>query len=324
MPPQQAGGVYDFACKLQGAIGRDAARIVHLSKANVADWEVGSDDSVVLQFSGYGFEKRGAPWWLLQAFESRRGDFKALGIFFHELYAFGPPWTSSFWLSPAQRFVASELAKLSDFWLTNREGSAQWLRRHSGTKPHAVLPVFSNIGEMPSYSPHRAPKVVVFGGATLRHATYRAAGSELFAWARRQGLAIHDIGPTIGDVEMARRLVLEGVIVHGRLPDSEISHLLHDAQFGLVAYPVNYVAKSGVFAAYCAHGVCPVLLSARYAEADGLAPHRHYFPGIPKGGAYPMEVPDAGRMAWDWYQSHPLKHHFLTLSDLLTKVQDAA
>ena len=183
--PQKAGGVYDFACKLQEAIGQDVARLVPLSRESAADWEVGPDESVFLQMSGYGFDKRGAPLWLLHEIEKRRTHIKTLGIFFHELYAVGPPWTSSFWLSPVQRRISRRLAGLSDFWMTNREGSEQWLRRFSGDKPHAVLPVFSNVGETVTPARPRLPRIVVFGNPGLRQKTYQAADDKLFDWANR-------------------------------------------------------------------------------------------------------------------------------------------
>lgn len=308
VPPQQAGGVYDFACKLQVAISHDGVRLVHLSKENAADWCVGPDDSVVLQFSGYGFDKRGAPLWLLREIEKRRYHIKTLGIFFHELYAFGVPWSSSFWLSPVQRHIARRLAEMSDFWMTSREGSAQWLRRYANDKPHAVLPVFSTIGEPNSLAQVRSPKIVLFGSAGLRLAAYQAAGDKLFAWAKRASLEIHDIGAPITDGQLAVNLRANSVIQHGRLIDQAVRHLMHDAQFGLLAYPIEYVAKSSVFAAYCANGICPVLIAKDYARADGLVAGTHYLPGVPNPEKFFLAA-SIGQTASDWYQPHGIGRH---------------
>ena len=120
VPSLKKGGVYDFACRLQEVFGEPNGRLVHLFRGNLADWIIEPDDSVVLQLSGYGFDKRGAPLWLLKEIEGRRRHIKSFGVFFHELYAFGPPWSSSFWLSPVQRHIACRLAVLSDFWMTSR------------------------------------------------------------------------------------------------------------------------------------------------------------------------------------------------------------
>jgi len=308
IPSKQSGGVYDFACKLQEAIGQDAVRLVHLSKENAADWKVGPDDAVVLQLSGYGFDNRGAPLWLLREIEKRRKHIKTLGIFFHELYAFGPPWSSSFWLSPVQRHIARRLAELSDFWMTSREGSAQWLRRFAGDKHHAVLPVFSTIGEPDSLAQARLPRMVVFGSAGLRQATYQAAGDKLFAWARQAPLEIHDIGAPITDARIAETLRANGVIQQGCLVDEAVRAVMQDALFGLLAYPVEYVAKSSVFAAYCAHGICPLLISNNYGQADGLVVGSHYLPGVPDAWDL-LQAAAIGQAAWGWYQPHQLIKH---------------
>jgi hypothetical protein len=314
-----SGGVRDFSDKLAGALATEQAGHVFAWHQDAVDEiveQIASSECLYLQYSGYGYAKRGNPLWLLKQLQTNRSQIKTLGVCFHELYAFGPPWSSAFWLSPVQRHIARRLAEQSDFWITNREGSAQWLRRFAGDKPHAVLPVFSNVGEMLVYSEDRAPKVVVFGGSALRLATYRAAGDSLFAWAKRQGLAIHDIGPAINDPIMTNRLTSEGVIVHGRLPETEISGLLADALFGVVVYPVEYVAKSGVFAAYCAHGICPLLISQQYPAADGLIQSQHYLADIPETGCTPSIAADIGLMAWDWYQQHNVAEHVQSLHRL--------
>jgi hypothetical protein len=316
VPPKQCGGVYDFACKLQESIGQDSVRLVHLSKENATDWRVSPEDSVVLQLSGYGFEKRGAPLWLLRELEKRRKHIKTLGVFFHELYAFGPPWSSSFWLSPVQRHIARRLAEISDFWMTSREGSAQWLRRFASNKPHTVLPVFSTIGEPDSLTQVRSPRIVIFGSAGLRQATYLATGDKLFAWAKQASLEIHDIGAPITDAQLAVTLRANGVIQHGRLVDGAVRRLMQDALFGLLAYPVEYVAKSSVFAAYCAHGICPLLISNNDAQADGLVAGSHYLPGVPDAVDF-SQAALIGQAAWGWYQPHGLNIHATTLLELM-------
>lgn len=274
-------------------------------------------EQCLLHYSGYGYAKRGAPLWLLHELQIDRPQIKTLGVFFHELYAFAPPSSSAFWLSPVQRYIARRLAEMSDFWLTNREASAQWLRRFAGNKPHVALPVFSNVGEMPAYMPERAPKIVVFGSAGVRISTYRAAGESLFSWAREQGFELHDIGPAIDDPVLSVSLRCAGVVQHGRLETAEVSRQLSDAMFGVLAYPVDYVAKSGVFAAYCAHGVCPVLISKRYEPTDGLVTGNHYLAGLPVGAIQHNIVQNIGSAAWDWYQPHRVMAHVNTLKRLL-------
>lgn len=271
----------------------------------------------LLHYSGYGYSKRGAPLWLLNKVQTDRPGIKTFGVFFHELYASGPLWGSAFWLSPVQKHIACRLAKLSDFWITNREGSAQWLRPFAGDKPHAVLPVFSNVGEMPAYSSVRLPKVVVFGSQALRVATYRAAGNALFAWAHAKSLEIHDIGPAINDRAIFKSLQDACVVQHGRLSVADVSTQLANASFGIIAYPIDYVAKSGVFAAYCSHGICPILISEKFTNADGLLKGINYFSELNFDVELDINFKKIGNAAWQWYQSHNVITHVSTIKRLL-------
>ncbi|MBU2858407.1 hypothetical protein HF289_16620 [Acidithiobacillus ferrooxidans] len=315
--PDKQGGVCDFSRILQSEMGTDMVNVVPLSVSNATAWEIQSGDSVVLQMSGYGFSKRGAPLWLLREMERRRHESSKFGVFFHELYAFGPPWKSAFWVSPAQRYVVCRLAEMSDFWMTNREGSAQWLRRYAGNKPHAVLPVFSNVCEIQSLPAVRKNRLVVFGSAGLRTTAYRTAGRGLLQWAKRQSIEIHDVGPTVTDPQVMETLMGGGVIQHGRLEADKISDLMRDSRFGVIAYPIGFIAKSGVFAAYCAHGLCPVILSKGHAPSDGLLAGQHYLPGIPTGIVNADKAQRIGEGAWGWYQSHKLACHVAALREFL-------
>ena len=88
--------------------------------------------------------------------------------------------------------------------------------------------------------------------------------------AKRKGLEIHDIGPPMQDGALAQRLAQEGVVAHGKLSAEEVSRALSGAAYGALSYPTDYVSKSGVFAAYSAHGMCPILLWQDYRPHDGL------------------------------------------------------
>src|SRR5438034_3528340 len=92
---------------------------------------LGMSATVVLQYVGYGYEKRGCPLWLVRGLESwkRRHPGCRLLVMFHELYASGPPWRSSFWTSPVQRALVKSLALLSDHCVTNLHASMHVLAR---------------------------------------------------------------------------------------------------------------------------------------------------------------------------------------------------
>lgn len=316
--PVGSGGVRDYADIMANGLREKGfdARVFAWSQndADALDAHIAASDCIYLQYSGYGYAKRGAPLWMLLHLQSRRAKIKRFGVFFHELYAFGPPWGSAFWLSPVQRHVAAGLARLADFWMTNRELSARWLISHAPDVPHVTLPVFSNVGEFPTYNPARDNSIVVFGSAPLRMKTWTAAGMALFDWTRQHGLELHDIGTPLKDPGLSARLEQHGVIRHGRLGTEQISRILGSAKFGLLAYPVEYVTKSSVFAAYCAHGVAPVLVSRDYESRDTFEMGRHYVGISLFNGPLPPDFPGIGAAAWKWYAGHSVSAHVDALS----------
>ena len=263
-----------------------------------------------VQFSGYGYQKRGVPIGFLQWLRDQRRKGHRIGVFFHELYAFGPPWASSFWLSPLQRYIAAALANLSDFWITNRAASAAWLLKHTGQRPHAVLPTPSVVGEGRLCAGQRDNRLVVFGGAGLRMATYEAGGEELFGWAARRSMRIDDIGPHMpSGSPWPARILAAGGTVHGRLPASEVCRLLSTALVGAATYPLDYAAKSSVIASYCAHGIAPLIYSNAYPPSDGLIAGVNYARGADSDQLSTAGFRQIGDAAFDWYRDHALAAH---------------
>jgi hypothetical protein len=68
------------------------------------------------------------------------------------------------------------------------------------------------------------------------------------------------------------------VMQTGVLPAHEVSALLSDSIVGFFNYPTDYLGKSTIFAAYCAHRLLPV--GVYYNErqvVDGLSSGEHYW-----------------------------------------------
>ena len=264
---------------------------------------------VLLHYVGYGYAKRGCPFWLVDGLQRWRNTDanRLLVTMFHELYASGPLWASSFWLSPLQKNLAIRLAQRSDRCLTSRQGYAKILHQLSRGKQTAIptLPVFSNIGEPDQLPPlaERIRRLVVFGGRSNRMRVYRESRSELELVCYLLGIEeIWDIGPPIG-VSLPS---IEGVPVmeKGQLSNTEISDILINSLAGFFNYPTDYLAKSTIFAAYCAHRLLPV--SPRYdAPADGVEAGKHYW--TPKlGSNNSVKVQVIADNAYAWYQNHNL------------------
>jgi hypothetical protein len=235
--------------------------------------------AVILHFSGYGLAKRGLCFWLLDEMAAVRG---LLGgrlrvcVIFHELFAFGPPWKSAFWLSPVQRLIAARLVRLATISWTTTAKHAHWLRVHArAALPVLARPVFSTIGEPLAVKPlrERTRRMVVFGSHPTRQRAYRLI--------ERLQPTLASIDPTeVVEVGSGASCGLDwgGLPARflGKLSDENLSELLLDSTFALIDYPADYLAKSSVFAAYAVHGCVTVNTSAQHANQDGLAQGQHY------------------------------------------------
>lgn len=269
--------------------------------------------TVLLHYVGYGYAKRGEPFWLVEGLERwYNGTGNAqLVTMFHELYAFGPPWTSAFWLSPLQKNLATRLAQLSDRCLTSRKPYADTLFTLSQGKQTAIptLPIFSNLGE-----PEKVPKLterqrrlVVFGGQSNRQRVYQKSSAELNRACQLLGIEeVLDVGPST-NLSLS---TVNGVSVveMGKQPAPVISRLLLNSLAGFFDYHTDFLAKSTIFAAYCAHGILPISARCNGGPVDGIAVGKHYW--IPDTQAIGLMDLTEGQAiadnAYTWYHTHNL------------------
>ena len=133
-------------------------------------------ETVLLHYSGYGYAPRGAPFWLVERLErwKKLRAHHRLIVMFHETWASGLPWQSSFWLSPLQRWCVARIARLADAVVTNTSyyRSRLELLLRPGTSIQ-VQPIFSNIGEpdaVPAFA-ERESVCVLFGRGITRRRT---------------------------------------------------------------------------------------------------------------------------------------------------------
>jgi len=284
-------------------------------------------EQVLLHYEGYGYATRGCPFWLVEALERWRhsSDKRVLVTMFHELYAEGPPWTSSFWLSRVQKNLTVRLARLSNRWLTSLERYARVIQKMSGKtelpEPHH-LPVFSSIGEPQSAAPlnERRRRLVVFGTRGRRIEVYKRSAADLNRICSALGIdEIVDIGRVV-DFDITS-VVDVAVVTCGELPGSEVSDVLLDSVAGVIDYPASMLGKSTIFAAYCSHRMIPIV--ANYGDgrpADGLAAGTHYW--LSRIATEQVSMASGQLMAdrtLDWYQAHDLSVHAKALAACLAE-----
>jgi hypothetical protein len=267
-------------------------------------------ETVLLHYSGYGYAPRGAPFWLVErlgCWKKHRAHHRLI-VMFHETWASGLPWQTSFWLSPLQQWCVTRIARLADAVVTNTSYYRSRLEPllRPGT-PIQVQPIFSNVGEpdaVPAFA-ERESICVLFGRGTTRRRTnerFRRYFDELGILGIERLIEI-GVEPEI-TAGLEWPFPVESL---GPRKIGEISAIMARVKYGLFDCPVHVAGKSGVLAALAAHGIVPI-----HPEGEGT------FDGLEFGrdtlnisaGAHvsdwtPAQAPD-GASVRAWYRKHRL------------------
>ncbi len=276
--------------------------------------------TVLLHYVGYGFARRGCPLWLVNGLQiwRRNNESHRLITMFHELYAAGPIWSSSFWNFPLQKLLVAKLANLSDICRTNRRMSASLLEKtapkHVGRI--TVAPVFSNIGEPSLVRDYtdREPWLVLFGGDRWTYEAFTVHAGVIQTICGRLRLdRIIQVGSSINHGFKGRPVDVMGV-----LPSSDINGVLSQCKAGFLNYYPGYLAKSGIFAAYAAHGVVPIFPLPNNSQTDGLFCGEHYLlPANLAASDIETRASSVAKNVREWYLNHDLKHTASAFAEIL-------
>lgn len=321
--PPPVEGVGSYAEALAGALRERcgiATRFIvgfpaeRTPEALVADLEMDMEENVpvLLHYANYGYQTRGCPAWLVRGLARwrRRSSGRRLVTMFHEVWATGPPWRSSFWLSPVQRRLAASVARLSDGIATSLALYSRRVSPWTAGREVRVLPVFSTVGEPATVPPFtaRAPRLVLFGGAGVRSRAWNRELPDLAAaCAALEIEEILDVGPPAPAPARVGPVPVRSL---GVLPAAEVGALLLASRAGFLAYPPDFLPKSTIFAAYCSHGTLPVCAwRGRIRNPEPLPPFWR-----PDSGADPAEI---ARRAWSWYAEHALHRQAEAYQELL-------
>ena len=334
-PPGTLDGVGDYAlnlarvlCTQQGLTtifavaqktpveARDGFQVVSgLDQSAAADSLAQRCDHLILHYVNYGYQARGVPFSLLGFLHRIRRKCRGrLLTIFHELYASGPPWTSTFWLQPLQKKIAREIARLSDATVVSNETTHAELQALTHGVSASILPVISNFGE-PSLSPaqlaERDPhRWAICGGTAL-------VARSLESFCAIQNRIPDSVSPrklfVLGGTDNpAVRAMLSGLPnlqtrYFPAVERAEVSRILSTCSFAWLDYfhrsdvPTKAILKSTAFAAACAHGLVPLFPHA--GSAISLREDR--LPGPYFVAPDRMELPDdRARVAaevYAWY-----------------------
>jgi len=289
------------------------------------------DSTLLLHYVPHGYATKACPFWLVQGLETWRKRFPQIRFltFFHELYALDwhRPWSSDFWLSPVQQHLTSRLAQLSDACLTSTERYIHPIRRLSQGKQGKIptLPIFSNVGELADVQPltQRQRHLIIFGQRHSKRRIYQA--SLLLLKQVCQALAIEtilDIGPPSGITPVH----VNGVPLQelGKRPLNEISAILAQAFAGFLTYDPRRLSKSGIFAAYSAHGLLPINHRGCIQSVDGLTTGTHYWVPPTTPTLNMQKAQAIATAAYTWYQAHNLAAQTEKFHRYLKETNEAA
>lgn len=299
--PGSREGVGDYASALAAGLERTHGYSTEfVTGVTLSDraWRPPPATAVVLHYVNYGYHPRGIPSWLpprLRQIQAQSGA-RVITIF-HELYASSSWRGSAFWLQPLQKRIARALAQTSAVCLVSSAILAKQLQALAPAARVVVRPVLSTLGE-PALSPpqlaRRDPRRwVICGGTELIQRSLRSfrGDGELFV---------------VGGSERAE---IRGQLKPGHyLPNvaaSVASEILSSSAFGWIDYfetahvPTAAILKSTAFAAYCAHGVVPVLP----APGSPIALGADALPGPFSLAQLPTEAerPEIARATYEWY-----------------------
>jgi hypothetical protein len=197
---------------------------------------------------------------------------------------------------------------MSDAALTTSQTYAEKLRGWRRDLQVTVTPVFSNVGECTAAPPlnTRGPFGVVFGQEGSRHRVYLALGKaspSVGEGLLRLGVErLWDIGPPLPGPAAVGGLPIERL---GVLAPPAVSARLAQARVGLADNPLHVLTKSGIMAAYFAHGLLAVNMSTVGKPPDGIQEGRQFVhPSRLSDPAFEAQaVADGG---FQWYRLHGL------------------
>jgi len=285
--------------------------------------------TVLLHYVGYGYQKRGVPFWLYKGVKSwlaeRSGGSaatpKRLSTVFHELWASSAkPWKSAFYLRPMQKWLVGGFHRRSEVSVTSTRGMQAILERIQPRKS-LWLPIPSNIPALNRSRPNRPPngklRVAIFGQPWSRSATVSAHANLLGTLDRNNllgcavllGKSRNPSDPRTDDLALLRKCVArQRIEVLGELSPQEVSRALGQSDLFLSPYRGELACKSGAFMAALAAG-CPAVLrdgenSAPLREGEHFLASDDTDSSVQRLAAMTMsnELPRIAASARTWYE----------------------
>jgi hypothetical protein len=283
-------------------------------------------EHVILHYVNYGYQARGIPFSLRAFAQQLRSHLRGHWVTtFHELYASGPPWKSAFWLRPLQVRIARDMIDASTSCIVSNPPIERAIHAYDAGKKVYLAPVLSNFGE---------PELSGFDGLSPRRWAI-CGGTALIARSLALFEQLHPLIPDAfapesldivgGRKEISVKETLDRLSrsrpglschYHPEVSAGSASEILRQSSFGWIDYfgagkvwP-GMVLKSTAFAAFCAHGVIPVLSHREEPIAingDAL-PGPYYITAEAINFPPPEQLRGVQKKIYAWYHAHADAH----------------
>ncbi|HLZ16495.1 MAG TPA: hypothetical protein VKQ08_05620 [Cyclobacteriaceae bacterium] len=287
--------------------------------------EADKADAIFLNYSGYGYQKRGLPVDLyLNVRRMVKRNKIPLFIYFHELYAGGNRWNqSSFWLYPLQKKLCHLFLDLSAVSFCGNEVMVGLLRKGlpeaAGRISYAGL--FSNIPVPEQNRALREKVAVVFGSAGKRAELCRNLPLIEQVCNKLGVYKIIDIGDGVLSGYGSLRNI--SVDVKGALAPGEVAAILQSSQYGFLSYVEHLFGKSSIFAAYAGNGMTVVNFPPEsQSPKDGLIRGVHYLNAEQVTEESHLRARDFSDAIFSWYQPRRAANHSKIIYEAIKKEID--
>jgi glycosyltransferase involved in cell wall biosynthesis len=263
--------------------------------------DVAGADAVILHYVGYGYNRRGVPFRLVGLLEMLKREtlVRPSVVYFHELWASGPPWKSEFYLGPIQRLLEKRIASLGRVSMTSTEIMSRRLQHLTGRNV-LVQPISGIVPASRETEQSKSDAVVVFGLPSSRAKTIERHAEligMLFARGLIQRVIIAgDNAGTEAENHEVQRCLGNVRVEWIDSPDADaVAAILKQAAAFLSYYPAPYLLKSASIMTAFAVG-CPVIIASGSSGAP-LERDRHYLVNDVDGRDVVVAAFESGRLA---------------------------
>ncbi len=267
--------------------------------------------AIILHYNQPSSDRFSSLYWLFKAlqFTVKENKFK-LVVIFHELsYHFSARNIEIF--HPLRLFAGRGIARNADSIITASAGFqamlSKWVKH-----PVKCMPVISNIGEPEHALPlkERKRRMIIFGREYSRDRVYKKYLKEVLLCCKILKIEeIYDVGspgvklPKLNEIR---------IVDIGEQPPEVVSQLMLTSLAGFFDYShcPGDLGKSGIFAAYCAHGLIPISSAYNPSETTGLEINKHYVIAHEQlKNLNLMQLQSIVDNARKWYGNHSLIEH---------------